>query len=144
MKVFFFCFAQLASTAILLISATQLYAQKTTTWKGGTPGMEQEWNCPKNWSAGAVPNEFSNVFIPDVTTTTCSTPVIQSGLVEVNALFLETDAMLTIGPEAELIIYETAEGINHNTLNLRGKVLLPEKPQNKMHIKKVRSLAERW
>ncbi len=144
MKVSFFFFIQVAAIVFLPITAVQLFSQKTATWKGGTPGMEQEWNCPKNWSGGAIPNEFSNVFIPDVTTTTCSPPVIQSGQVEVNALFLESNATLTIGPAAELIIYETAEGVDHNTLNVKGKVLLPGKPQNKMYTKKASSLAEKW
>ena len=144
MKVFFSFFAQLASAALLLTPGTQLFSQKTATWKGGAPGMEQEWNCPKNWSGGTIPNEFSNVIIPDVRATTQAAPVIQSGLVEVNALFLESSARLTIGPSAELIIHETAEGLDHNTLNLKGKLLLPEKYQNKVYTKTARQFADKW
>lgn len=126
MKSTFFFFLRLASVMPLLLSCATVFSQKTTTWKGGAPGMEYEWNCPKNWSGGAIPNEFSNVVIPDVATTTHAAPVIQSGQVTVNALYLHSNALLTIGSKAELVILETAEGINTSTILLKGKLSLPE------------------
>lgn len=135
MKVSFFSRVQFSATALFLISTLSLFSQKVNTWKGGAPGMEHEWFCPKNWSAGTIPNEFSNVFIPDVTTTTQATPVIQSGKVEINTLILQTNAVLTIGPAAELVIQETAEGIDPTTVVLKGKILLPEGPQNRKQSK---------
>ena len=117
---------QLSIAALFLMVSLSAFSQKTTTWKGGAPGMETAWDCPKNWSEGAVPNEFSNVFIPDVSTTTRAAPVIKKGSIEVNALYLDSHARLTIEKAAELIVYETAGGVNTATIRLRGKIQLPE------------------
>jgi hypothetical protein len=53
------------------------YSQKTTTWRGGTPGHEKEWNCNKNWSSGKVPDTFSDVVIPDCSSIGNFYPVIK-------------------------------------------------------------------
>lgn len=114
-------------------TALSLDAQKTNTWKGGTPGRTSDWYCATNWSTGAVPNEFSNVVIPDVSSTTLAPPVLQKGKVEINALLLHSGACLTIGPAAELTILETVEGGSSESLRLAGKIHYPgEMPVKKM------------
>ncbi len=126
------CFA----TVITLLFGCQvtLNAQKTNTWKGGAPGRVNDWYCAANWSRGVVPNEFSNVLIPDVSTSTHATPVIKNGHVEINALRLESGACLTIGQAAELTVLETAEGISDRSLRLTGKIHLPnDQPEKKMN-----------
>ena len=57
---------------LLTLSSSILVAQKSVTWVGGTPGSETSWDEPRNWSDHHVPNEFSNVFIPDVSTSSFS------------------------------------------------------------------------
>ena len=81
-------------------------AQKTATWKGGTPGRNTEWNCAANWKEGRVPDEFSNVVIPDVSTNTFSYPVIYAGIVEINSLDCAPAARLTTLSPARIIILE--------------------------------------
>lgn len=72
-----------------------LSAQRTATWKGGTPGKISDWNCPTNWKEGRVPDEFSNVVIPDVSTSTFSYPIINSE-VEIFSLICDAPARLKI------------------------------------------------
>lgn len=94
------------STILLLGFQISLSAQKTATWKGGFPGSSTAWNCAANWKEGRVPNEFSHVIIPDVSTTTFCYPVIEAGEVVIQSLLCTPPAMLTIGKNASLIILE--------------------------------------
>ncbi len=96
-------FAPLFSAALIFALSTSALAQKVATWKGGTPGQPTEWNCPKNWKEGQVPNEFSQVVIPDVSTSTFSNPVLASGAVEVWSILIHSGASLRIGKKARLI-----------------------------------------
>ena len=86
--------------------------------------MENEWNCPKNWSAYAVPDAFSNVIIPDVSTTSLASPVIKDGTVEVNTLFLGADASLTVEVGAQLVILEKAGSFFPPNFHPKGRILL--------------------
>ena len=83
-------------------------AQKTATWKGGTPGRKTNWHCATNWKEGRVPDEFSNVFIPDVSTSTNSYPVIERGTVEILSLHCAPAAHITVLPNAFICILETS------------------------------------
>ena len=115
------------ATAITLLFGCQvtLNAQKTNTWKGGTPGRVSDWYCATNWSNGVVPNEFSNVVIPDVSASTHAAPELWKGEVEINTLLLLSGACLTIGQAASLTVLESAEGISVETLRLKGEINLP-------------------
>ncbi|MBK9014077.1 MAG: hypothetical protein IPM82_08280 [Saprospiraceae bacterium] len=88
------------------------------------PGMENDWNCPKNWSTYSVPNAFSNVFIPDVSTTTLAAPVIKNGRMEVNSLFLETNAFLTVEESAQLVVFEQSGSYFQDNLHLKGMMFI--------------------
>jgi len=82
-------------------------AQSEIVWKGGTPGMEHEWNCANNWIPERVPNEFSNVIIPNVSTASQSYPIIKEGEeVAVNALFVNSQAVLTLSETSYLLVFE--------------------------------------
>jgi len=95
---------------MLLLCLAQGYsnAQKIATWKGGTPGRNTDWNCPGNWKEGRVPNEFSNVVIPDVSTWTFSYPVIRKGTVEISSLQCAPGAKLTLLGNAKVIELDSA------------------------------------
>ena len=95
--------------AFILASQTTLFAQKTATWKGGTPGKAADWNCAANWKEGRVPNEFSQVIIPDVSSSNHSNPVLSSGEVEIWSILIHTGASLRIGKNARLIATEQEE-----------------------------------
>ncbi|MDZ4682236.1 MAG: hypothetical protein SGI94_17475 [Saprospiraceae bacterium] len=88
-------FIQARAISLILNVDWVIYAQGATIWKGATPGRETDWHCPSNWSTHAAPNEFSDVVIPDVATSTCALPVIFAGEVEVNALYIHPNAGLT-------------------------------------------------
>jgi hypothetical protein len=120
----------LALTMILIAFCTSGFSQKVSIWKGGTPGMKNEWNCPQNWSTSSVPDEFTNVSIPDVSSSTLSAPVIRSGKVEVNSLFIHSNASLRIEKQAQLVVYGIAEGIRQKNMDLEGTlVILNNEPE---------------
>jgi len=86
-----------------------LFAQKMATWKGGTPGRASDWACAANWKEGRVPNEFSRVVIPVVTTSTFSNPVLANGELEIWSLEIHSGASLYIGKNARLFVLEHEE-----------------------------------
>lgn len=90
-NILFFLF----TLTLILVSQISLSAQRTATWKGGTPGKSADWNCPTNWKEGRVPDEFSNVVIPDVSTSTFSYPIINNE-VEILSLICDAPARLKI------------------------------------------------
>ncbi len=126
--------------AIILISQTTLLAQKTATWKGGTPGHSSDWNCPVNWSEGRVPNEFSKVIIPDGAN---FYPVIKGIETPIDALLMEAGAKLSIQPGSRLtVLGETGifDGIillglieNNGTLELGKEVNVQTAYLNQVH-----------
>lgn len=110
--------------ALLFGLATTLSAQNAVVWKGGTPGQENNWNCPKNWSKYKVPDEFSDVVIPDVSSTTHATPVIKSGTFEVNSIQIQSNAQLTIESGARLVVYNAETAFDQaGNLQLNGSIL---------------------
>ena len=106
MKSIALLFVRLTFTALLLSFCTSVFAQKVATWKGGTPGRNTDWYCAANWADGRVPNEFSQVIIPDVSASTFSYPVLGSGEVEIWSLQMLAGAQLKIGKKAHLIVSE--------------------------------------
>lgn len=111
--------------ALFLSFNFTLSAQTTSTWKGGAAGQEHEWNCPKNWSNHKVPDEFSNVVIPDVSTTTLAAPVIKNGQFEVNSILVHSNAKLTIEQDAQLVAYAAQwDCPTGNDLCVKGSLLI--------------------
>lgn len=111
--------------ALMLLPVIMASSQRVVVWKGGTPGLKNDWNCPQNWSPSSVPDEFSNVYIPDVSTSTLSSPVIRSGKVEINCLYIDSNASLKVEKPAQLIINGTTEYLRWENLYLEGTLLLP-------------------
>jgi hypothetical protein len=101
-----------------------LIAQNSVTWVGGTLGNPTSWEEPKNWSNHHVPNEFSDVIIPDVSTTTFSSPVISTGKVELNSLKLTPSTKLTIEKPAQLIVFGRTEGLVNENVEILGSFLV--------------------
>ncbi len=94
-----------ALVALLTLSTAQLFSQKTIEWKGGFPGHETDWACPQNWSGNTVPNEFSDVIIPDVSTQSRALPVIKSGSVAVRSLSVDAGSIVFVSKGAGLLIF---------------------------------------
>ena len=116
--------------ALFTLISTVTIAQNTVTWKGGTPGKETSWNEARNWSNNRVPDEFSDVIIPDVSTTTFATPIISEGTVELNSILIESNALLTIEAYANLVIHGFAEGLYKDNLDLKGTISLLDEVNN--------------
>ena len=114
--------------AILSLISTFTFAQQQITWEGGTPGQENSWSEPRNWSTSYVPNEFSDVLIPNVSSTTFSNPIMKEGVFEVNTIRIESNANLTIKASAKLVIhfsegcYFNGEIIQEEELDEVGKM----------------------
>lgn len=116
--------------AIFTLTTTITFAQQSVTWKGGTPGKETNWNEARNWSNNKVPNEFSDVTIPDVSTSTFSNPVIKKGTIELNCISIGSNGQLTVESDAKVIVYGFAEGIIKENLNLEGTLFVMEEYAN--------------
>lgn len=111
--------------AISFCLSNTAQAQKTATWKGGTPGQSVEWTCAANWKEGRVPNEFSNVVIPDVSATGSYQPVIRCAVEGVNSLTVLPGAQLRIEPSGTLEIFESLECIAGNGILNFGRLEAP-------------------
>ena len=104
---------------------SQAQPQNTNFWKGGTPGKAANWDCPKNWSKGSVPDGFQNVIIPDVSTGSGVYPILKTGGQEINKLVLEAGASLEIKENGSLKINESFEGFGNFGLKTEGALVLP-------------------
>ena len=96
---------------VLTFTATAINAQNTVTWIGGTPGNETTWNEARNWSNHRVPDVFSDVIIPDVSSTTFAYPVIENEWVEINSIFIYPTSRLKIDGDAKLVTYAESGGL---------------------------------
>ena len=110
--------------ALLTLTTTILTAQKTITWIGGTPGKETQWNEPRNWSNNKVPDEFSDVIIPDVSTTTFSFPIISEDIVEVNSLKIYTGASLKVESNARLLVYDKVDSPTNFASEMQPSIIV--------------------
>jgi hypothetical protein len=126
MKKFFCPTSLLTSITLMLVFSSSTFSQIATTWNGGAPGMENEWNCPKNWSNYAVPDAFSNVVIPDVSATSMAPPVIKNCRAEVNTLYMETNAQLTIERGALLVVFDKAGTFLPDSFQPKGHLFMLE------------------
>lgn len=115
-----------AATLILFFGLNvSLNAQKTATWKGGFPGKTTEWTCAANWNEGSVPDEFSDVVIPDVSTAGGFQPVIRYTAGGVNSLTLLPGAQLHIEVSGSLEVFESFEIIANGSVQNKGQLNLP-------------------
>ncbi len=91
---------------LIQIAAQTAAAQIINTWKGGTPGQESKWDCNKNWSRGRIPDIFDNVIIPNVSTGSQKYPIIKTGLIEINQLYIHSNATLTLQESVRILVNE--------------------------------------
>ena len=101
-------------------------AQKSATWKGGTPGNGTDWNCASNWKEGRVPNEFSDVCIPDVSTASGIQPVVRISVAGVNSLTILSGGRLRIEKTGALDVYGWVEIFDAGSIQNNGTFRLPQ------------------
>lgn len=104
-------------------------AQKQSVWIGGTPGREQAWNCPKNWSNHALPDIFTDVIIPDVSSQSLANPVIRGRLVYIRSLTLEAGSRLTVEKNSVLSIQTFLIQPENQGLEVHGLLRMSEEHQ---------------
>ena len=121
--------------ALFLFFSMTVEAQKSITWKGGAPGMENDWNCYKNWSNHRVPDEFSDVIIPDVTTTSFASPILHDGKVEVNSLTIGPRASLKIQKAAQLVVLSHIAGLTGEQIQVEGNLFIIDGETEKLSLK---------
>lgn len=102
-----------------------LNAQKTATWKGGAPGKTTEWTYAGNWREGRVPDAFSDVVIPDVSTAGGFLPVIRTDVGGVNSLTVLSDAQLRIEASGALEVFEMLEVLYSGKIQNNGHLIMP-------------------
>lgn len=98
---------------LLSLSSSLLTAQITSTWTGGTPGKESNWNEARNWNTNSVPNEFTFVIIQQTNSGHHALPVIKEE-VEVAGIEIYNNAKLIIEQGGTLKIdglYTATDGI---------------------------------
>ena len=111
------------SGLLLFFFSSSVFSQSVNYWIGGAPGLEREWNCPRNWSTGEVPNEFSHVVIPDVSIGSRSTPIVRSGLLEIGSLIMESNSALEVQEQATLVVHEEIKTPKESELKVEGMLI---------------------
>lgn len=120
-------FFSAATLLLFMLASTALHAQKTATWKGGAPGRATAWACAQNWKEGRVPDEFSNVVIPDVSTASFCQPVIDGVVEPVNSVTILSGAQLRIGRSGVLEILGWTETVGTGCIDNKGILHTPQK-----------------
>lgn len=109
---------------MLLSPLAQLFSQIMTTWKGGTPGRETEWQCPQNWVGNKIPDPMSNVLIPaGVMSGSLVSPTLNSKS-EINSLRIEGSSKLSIGTKGVLTVYTSAFYPQEESLDVKGILII--------------------
>jgi len=101
---------------VFLFNPISTFSQRPVQWVVGTPGMETNWNCHKNWSTSRIPDNQSAVYIPDVRTTFQSLPVVPHGKVLISELWIDGGASVEICADATLLV------INHVHQNAKDQI----------------------
>jgi hypothetical protein len=79
------------------------FAQNTVTWKGGTPGNENNWYTASNWDKNVVPDQDSYVIIKRLNTGHDAQPLIDEE-VKVACIELQSSALLTVTKKGRLVL----------------------------------------
>jgi hypothetical protein len=118
-----------------------LMAQIQTVWLGGTPGRETRWECSKNWKNNKVPDEFSDVLIPDVSSGSLVFPELDDQTVAINSLRIEGGGRFVIGPHAVLTIYNGIFIPSEQSIVIQGSLFILNEHEVKDSDEQIKALA---
>lgn len=104
------------------------HAQKQNVWKGGTPGHATDWNCPRNWSLGFVPDWTCVAIIEASQTEKACYPVIARVVEAVQAVQVCAGARLEIGPAGRLEVEVPEACFIQGELRTQGVLLAGDQP----------------
>jgi hypothetical protein len=126
-----------------ILAEASLFGQTQVIWKGGTPGRETKWECPKNWVGNKLPDEFSNVLIPDIVSSSNSFPELDDADVSINSLRIEGESILNIRPHGTLTVYAWGFYPHFNSINNQGFLFIFNEHEHKSAIISDKSLVGR-
>lgn len=106
--------------AMLLIVATAFNLTAQKYWKGGFPGQETSWNHPRNWSDHRIPDQDSEVAIPDLSSHGNFYPVIDQETAPIASLQILSGAKLTITEKGTLTV--DGQAAFSNGISLQGQL----------------------
>ncbi len=118
-----------------------LLAQIQAVWQGGTPGRETRWECSKNWKNSKVPDEFSDVLIPDVAAGSLAFPELDDLTVSINSLRIEGSGQFVIGPHAVLTIYNGIFYPSEQSIVIHGALFILNEHEVKAGDEQIKALA---
>ena len=107
-----------------LFSPETAQAQKLNVWKGGQPGRQADWNCPRNWSLGIVPDQTCVAVIEQNFQSGANYPVISTPVELVRYLMLLPGTQLEIGPRGHLEVELSDACLFEGELLNRGQLIL--------------------
>jgi hypothetical protein len=117
-----------------IFAEASLFGQTQVIWKGGSPGRETKWECPKNWVGNKLPDEFSNVLIPDIVSGSNSFPELDDADVSINSLRIEGESILKIRPHGTLTVYAWVFYPNFKSIDNQGSLFIFNEHENKSGI----------
>lgn len=117
-----------AMVMILSLLTYTSFAQITSTWRGNTPGHENKWECPSNWSNNQVPDEFTNVIIQVDNSTRHKYPVLNMKQTEINSLSIWPGACIFLKKGNLYILEPQSNYFNRSQVIGKGRVVMVDDP----------------
>lgn len=117
---------------VITLISTSALAQYTVTWIGGTPGSEHNWNEPRNWSTGSVPDAYSDVVIEPIDTSLSAYPVLGHAI-ELMSIEIQTDAILFM-KEGASITLEDYVPYSRDLVSYGGTLVYPDRTKEEQRL----------
>ena len=114
---------------LLVLITANSFAQITAIWRGNTPGHENKWECPSNWSNNRVPDEFTDVIIQVDISNDFHYPVFNMSETEINSLRIWPGACLYLKSGNLFILDAERNYFNRSQIVGKGKPVLLNDPQ---------------
>lgn len=118
------------TTILILLSlfSANGFAQIISIWRGNTPGQENRWDCPSNWSNNRLPDEFTDVIIQVDISSRFRYPVLNSKQTEINSLRIWPGASLILKEGNLYVLDAEASYFRQSQVNGKGKLIFIDDP----------------
>ncbi|MFN0173863.1 MAG: hypothetical protein ACKVU0_04370 [Saprospiraceae bacterium] len=119
-------FISIIALALFVLIAESAYAQKLNIWKGGQAGHLTDWNYPRNWSLGMVPDWTCAAVIEQNFQNGAHYPIIAKTAEPVQFLVICSGARLEISTQGRLKVELPDACLLDGELMNRGQFLSDE------------------